>query len=102
MRSWTARMNHALPWALSGLRIHLLGRSAMTSRWKSSSCLVLFVGFAALSAWSAGAGNAPGSAPLPAQLIRYDVPGGETLFALELKGSSGAAAAPHDHVILVD
>ncbi|HEY2251328.1 MAG TPA: VWA domain-containing protein, partial [Planctomycetaceae bacterium] len=74
----------------------------MSSRRKLSSCLVLFLGFAAVSGWCAWAGNAPGSAPLPAQLIRYDVPGGETLFALELKGSSGAAAVPHDHVILVD
>jgi hypothetical protein len=35
-------------------------------------------------------------------LIRYDVPGGESFFALSLKAESLPPAAPRDHVILVD
>jgi len=74
----------------------------MRSPWKSSSCLCVLLGLAALSGWSAGAGNAGRSVSLPADLIRYDVPGGETFFALALRGSTPEAAVPHDHVILVD
>jgi hypothetical protein len=41
--------------------------------------------------------------PEPAtSLIRYDVPGGESIFALSLKAESLPPAAPRDHVILVD
>ncbi len=37
-----------------------------------------------------------------ASLIRYDVPGGESFFALSLKAESLPAPAARDHVILVD
>jgi hypothetical protein len=44
---------------------------------------------------------APGSAP-SASLIQYDVPGGETVFALSLRAGPLPAAGEHDYAILFD
>ncbi|MGE5191058.1 MAG: hypothetical protein ACM3U2_01060 [Deltaproteobacteria bacterium] len=49
-----------------------------------------------------GKPNKPPAPEPAASLIRYDVPGGETFFALSLKAESLPAPAARDHVILVD
>jgi hypothetical protein len=43
-----------------------------------------------------------GESDAAASLIRYDVAGGESFFALSLRARSLPAAGAHDHVILVD
>src|SRR5579863_604258 len=75
--------------------------NAMKSCWKSSSLLML-VGVASLSVLSAWAGSEQRKLPLAAELMRYDVPGGQTIFALALKGNLQDDFVPRDHVILVD
>ncbi|HEY2249826.1 MAG TPA: hypothetical protein VGH74_02155, partial [Planctomycetaceae bacterium] len=74
----------------------------MICRLKSISRVVALFGCGAFWVWTAWAGNNSGSLRLAGDLIRYDVPGGETVFALSLKGNVQEPGAPHDHVILVD
>ncbi len=67
-------------------------------------CLRLFVvcGLTALSVWSL-AGETRPTAVLPAsRLIRFDVPGGESLFALSITGAAMESSDAHDVAIVMD
>src|SRR5207245_3289522 len=63
---------------------------------------LVVVGFGGLCVWSGAGEKQPVTAEPAASLIRYDVPGGESLFALSLRAPAAGAVGAHDHVILVD
>ncbi|HEY3966012.1 MAG TPA: hypothetical protein VGM05_15740, partial [Planctomycetaceae bacterium] len=67
-------------------------------------CLRLFVvcGLAALSVWSLAGETRPTMAVPASRLIRFDVPGGETLFALSLKAGAAEPVGARDVAIVVD
>ncbi len=72
---------------------------------------VVLFGFGLLCVWNASAESNRSSTAaangLAGGLIRYNVPGDETIFALSLRtpttgSESLGVAGPHDHVILID
>jgi len=97
-----------------GIGIHSLRSPAMVTPIGFVSRLLVVASFGALCVCGVAAERRTDFADACASLIRYDIPGGESLFALSLKADSiqtgamktGAKdkgrSAPHDHVILVD
>ncbi|HEY3967627.1 MAG TPA: VWA domain-containing protein, partial [Planctomycetaceae bacterium] len=67
-------------------------------------CLRLFVvcGLTALSVWSLAGETRPTMAVPASRLIRFDVPGGESLFALSIKAAPVESTDAHDVAIVVD
>jgi hypothetical protein len=67
-------------------------------------CLRLFVvcGLTALSVWSLAGETRPITAVPISRLIRFDVPGGETVFALSLKAGATESAGARDVAIVID
>ncbi|HEY2251596.1 MAG TPA: VWA domain-containing protein, partial [Planctomycetaceae bacterium] len=79
----------------------MVTRSGFVSRL----LVVANIGALCLCAGAAERRNGPAdSGPSrDAGLIRYDIPGGESIFALSLKGAAPQdKSAPHDHVVLFD
>jgi hypothetical protein len=67
-------------------------------------CLRLFVvcGLAVLSVWSLAGETRPTTAVPVSRMIRFDVPGGESLFALSIKAAQLEPAEAHDVAIVID
>ncbi len=63
---------------------------------------IVVCGFGAFCLSSAASDRSRESGKRSASLICYDVPGGETLFALLLQADANDKSTPHDHVILID
>ena len=90
-------------------RLRFVARSSVArstvARSVARSTAVLF-GFGLLCVWNASAETSRSATDaatgLTSGLIRYDVPGGETIFALSLRAGQQITQDRHDHVILVD
>src|SRR5258708_252443 len=85
----------------SGCRIIPRSR-AMTTRFGFTARSLVVIGFATLSVWGAAAETPGNRTAVSSSLIRYDVPGGETLFALSLEAGPMKEPAAPDPVILFD
>src|SRR5258708_4541757 len=75
---------------------------SLSMSFKFALRFVVVCSFGIFGLWSAASENHRESRERSASVIRYDVPGGETLFALSLKGDAKDKQAAHDHVILID
>jgi hypothetical protein len=80
------------------IQISANGKLGMTRILKSLARAGVVTGLALFSA----VGSAAETVEPAASLIRYEVPGGETFFALSLKTGALPAAPRRDHVILFD
>ncbi|HEY3963332.1 MAG TPA: hypothetical protein VGM05_02170, partial [Planctomycetaceae bacterium] len=74
----------------------------MLSRRKLAARSLVVLSFSALCVWSVAGETRSGSAGLTSSLIRFDVPGGETLFALSLKAGAAEPVGARDVAIVVD